>query len=250
MFRWPDDVPELSEDRVRLRAHRDDDLDAIVEMCRDPVTQRWTSNLPDPYEPPHAELFIHDRVVTGWQTGTGRGWAIEAVDADGIPRYAGNVDVHGGPAAEIGFLLHPWARGQGVVSAAARLVLQWCFAEAGIEMVTWASQVGNVASRRVAWATGFTFHGTMPRVLGAAGPAVDGWIATLVAGADSRPKTRWLTPTVMRGERVRLRPFTDADIPRIIEACSDARSRHWLSALPSPYTEESARGVLLSSDFE
>jgi RimJ/RimL family protein N-acetyltransferase len=47
------------------------------------------------------------------------------------------------------------------------------------------------------------------------------------------------------GERVRLRAHTDADIPRIVEACSDPRTRHWLPTLPHPYTEEAARDYVL-----
>ncbi|MDQ4038260.1 MAG: GNAT family N-acetyltransferase [Actinomycetota bacterium] len=244
MSRWPDDVPELCEGRIRLRAHRGADRDSIVEMCRDPVSRRWTSNLPDPYELTHAESFLHELVAAGWRSGTARGWAIDVLHSSGTARYAGNVDVRGGPAADIGFLLHPWARGQGIMSGAVRLALRWCFAEAAVELVTWTAQVGNVASRRVAWACGFTFHGTMPRVLRAAGPVVDAWVGTVVAGNDLRPKTRWLTPAVLSGARTRLRPFTDADIQRIVEACSDARTRHWLATLPSPYTQEAARSYL------
>ena len=247
MFRWPDDVPELFDNRVRLRAHRDADRDAIVEMCRDPVTRRWASNLPDPYGPADAEWFLRERVAPGWRSGSVRGWAVEAVDADGLMRYAGNVDLRGGPAGSLGFALHPWARGHGVMAGAVRLALSWGFSDGGLESVTWLARVGNVASRRVAWATGFTFHGTLPRQLGpqhGRASLADAWLAVVVSGDELRPRTQWLTPAVLRGERVVLRPHTEADIPRIVEVCSDARSRHWLSTLPSPYTEESARGYL------
>jgi RimJ/RimL family protein N-acetyltransferase len=47
------------------------------------------------------------------------------------------------------------------------------------------------------------------------------------------------------GERVRLRPHTEADLPRIVEACTDPRSRHWLPTLPHPYTEDTARQFVL-----
>ena len=136
------------------------------------------------------------------------------------------------------------------MSGAVRLALRWCFAEAGIEVVTWTSQVGNVASRRVAWASGFTFHGTMPRLLGAAGPMTEAWIATVVAADDLRPKTRWLTVATLHGEGVVLRPHVEADIPRIVEGCSDAASVHWLSTLPAPYTQDSARTYLDSMPVE
>ena len=46
---------------------------------------------------------------------------------------------------------------------------------------------------------------------------------------------------MLDGERVRLRAHTEADVPRIVEACSDERSRYWLATLPDPYTEQSAR---------
>lgn len=39
-------------------------------------------------------------------------------------------------------------------------------------------------------------------------------------------------------------PFTDSDLPRIVEACSDERSQHWLIGLPRDYSEDSARTYL------
>ncbi len=239
---WPEAVPELDDGRVRLRAHRESDLPAIVEMCQDPLTRRWT-DLPDPYGLTDAESFIHERVAAGWRAGTARGWAIESVDSAGSARFAGNLDIRGGPAADIGFALHPLARGDGVMSAAVRLALRWCFAETGIESVLWQARAGNVASRRVAWTCGFTFHGTLPRQLGRP-PLADAWIATVVDGDELRPRTRWLIPSRLRDERVVLRAFDDSDIPRIVEACSDPVTRHWLASLPSPYTTESARAYL------
>jgi len=246
---WSQGVPELHDGTARLRAHRDTDLAGMVEMCRDPVTRRWASNLPDPYGATDAERFVREVIASGWNSGTARGWAIEAIDPDGIARYAGNVDIRGGPAATIGFALHPWARGRGVMSGAVRLALQWSFGEADIESVTWLAQVGNLASRRVAWATGFTFHATLPRQLGRP-PLADAWLGTVVADDELRPRTTWLTPTVLRGERIVLRPFVEADIPRIVEACGDARSKHWLSTLPSPYTAMSARSYLETMPVE
>jgi len=250
MFGWRDDVPELSGGRVRLRAHQGADHEAMVEMCQDPITRRWASNLPDPYRLADAEWFVREVVSAGWDAGTAFGWAIEAADQNGLPRYAGNLDLRGGPASTVGFLLHPWARGQGIMSAALRLALHWCFSEAGVSMVTWESRVGNVASRRVAWAAGFTFHGTMPCVLKHAGPAVDAWVGTVTAGSTLSPQTRWLTPTVLSDEKVALRPHIEADIPRVVEACSDTVTRHWLSTLPTPYTTDSARAYLDSMAVE
>ncbi len=241
MSRWPEDVPDLSDGRVSLRAHRADDIPAIVEMCRDPVSRRW-AELPHPYGTTESESYVSERVAPGWRDGTARGWAIEIPDENGSRRYAGNLDIRGGPAATIGFILHPWARGRGAMSGAVRLALDWSFNH-GTESVTWLARVGNVASRRVAWASGFTFQGTLPRQLGVP-PLADAWIATVVAGDGLRPRTRWLTPTVVSGDRIRLRPFAGTDVSRIIEGCSDGRSSHWLSLLPVPYTEAAAQTYL------
>jgi RimJ/RimL family protein N-acetyltransferase len=41
---------------------------------------------------------------------------------------------------------------------------------------------------------------------------------------------------VLAGDRVVLRPFAERDHGRIVEACNDERTRHWLSSLPRPYT--------------
>lgn len=248
MNRWPVDVPELYDGAVRLRAHRETDLPGMVEMCRHPETTRWMS-LPDPYRPADAKWFVREVIAAGWRSGVARGWAIEATDVEGGARYAGNVDIRGGPAANIGFVLHPWARGHGVMSRAVRLALTWSFAEAEIESVSWLAQVGNVASLRVAWATGFGFNATLPRRLGSP-PLADAWLGTIVAGDELRPRTGWLIPTVLRGERVMLRPHTRADIPRIVEACSDPRTKHWLTSMPSPYTADHARTYLDSMPVE
>jgi ribosomal-protein-alanine N-acetyltransferase len=238
------DRPELTDGVVRLRAHRDDDIDAMVEMCRDPEMARWTS-VPQPYDREHAKRFARELVPHGWETGEWRGWAIEATDDTGRSRFAGNLDIRGGAVSDIGYALHPWARGRGVVTRAIRLGTRWAFDHGGVEIVHWRAHVGNVASRRTAWACGFTFHGRVPKLLYERGRAIDAWIASLQPNDSGEPRTRWLVPVELRGERVVLRPFRDDDVPRIVEACTDPRSRHWLADLPNPYAAADARQWLL-----
>ncbi len=69
----------------------------------------------------------------------------------------------------------------------------------------------------------------------------DAWIGTLLADEPRKPRHRWLDDTRGRGGDVRLRALRDADIPRIVEACSDARTQHWLGQMPSPYSDDDAR---------
>lgn len=242
-------VPVLEDGVVRLRTAREDDVDAIVEMCRDPEFVRWTA-VPRPYSRDDAKRFIRDIVVPGWERGDFRGWAIEAADGGGDMRYAGNLDVRGAPVADIGFGLHPWARRRGIMARAVRLATSWAFEHGNVAALHWRADVGNLASRRLAWACGFSFHGTVPGLLAERGEVVDAWIGSMLPGADMTPRTRWLEPVLVTGERVVLRPFRDADVPRIVAACSDERCRHWLAALPSPYTEQDGRAYLLGRDVQ
>jgi ribosomal-protein-alanine N-acetyltransferase len=243
----PPTAPVLTDGVIRLRPHTGDDVDAMVEMCRDPEMVRWTS-VPQPYGREHAEGFAHRIVPEGWARHDHRGWAIEALDDDGTARFAGNVDVRGRPVADVGFALHPWARGRGVMHRAIRLATRWCFDEGEVAVVHWRAHVGNTASRRAAWRAGFTFDGTTPALLHERGRLLDAWVGHLLPTDPDEPRTRWLVAPVLTGERAVLRPWRHSDVPRIVEACRDPRTRHWLPALPDPYTEAEARGYLHALD--
>jgi RimJ/RimL family protein N-acetyltransferase len=240
-------APELTDNSVRLRPHRQSDVEAMVQMCRDPEMARWTS-VPQPYGREHAESFVHDIVPRGWAHHDHRGWAIEAVDEDGTARFAGNIDIRGGPVADVGFALHPWARGRGLMHRALRLATRWCFDEAQVAVVHWRAHVGNTPSRRVAWKAGFTFDGTTPALLHERGRLIDAWVAHLLPEDPPTPRTTWLETPTIAGAATTLRPWAEADIPRIVEGCSDERTRHWLAHLPQPYSTDDARHYLASVD--
>lgn len=54
-----------------------------------------------------------------------------------------------------------------------------------------------------------------------------------------------LREVTLEGGHVRLRPWRGDDAPRVVQACRDERTRHWLAALPSPYTAATAAAYLL-----
>ncbi len=232
---WPLTVPVLSDGVVTLRAHTPADIDGMLEMAADPEMVRWTS-VATPHTREMSEDFAFRTIPRGWDEGSNRVWAIEAEG-----RYAGNVDVRQAPVADIGFALHPWARGRGIMARAVRLAVDWAFTEGGVEIVHWRSHVGNEASLRVAHATGFTLHGTTPGCLIERDKVIDAWTASIRFGDAPVAVSRWAESTVLESDRVRLRPFVEADFPRIAEACSDPDTLHWLNGLPQPYTETTAR---------
>jgi RimJ/RimL family protein N-acetyltransferase len=235
---WPLSVPVLSDGVVTLRAHTPADIEDMLEMARDPVMVANTA-VPDPNTREDSENYAFTIVRGGWDAGNHFGWAIEAEG-----RFAGNVDLRGGkPIADIGYALHPRARGRGLMVRAVRLATDWAFTE-GVEIVHWNSHIGNEASLRVAYQTGFTLIGVIPGLLHERGRVLDAWTASRRFGDPPVPRTRWAESTVIETERLRLRPFVEADIPRVVETCSDATTRHWLNGLPHPYVEATARGYL------
>lgn len=245
-MRFPEDVPTLTDGDVTLRAPRPDDAEAAVEQCLDPVSIQWTT-VPLDYTMEMADTFLTESASVGWQTGAEYRFAIESTHPDGRRRFSGSISLRdeGDRRAEIAFGAHPAVRGQGVTSTAARLILDWGFDVWGLETVIWWANRGNIGSRRVAWRAGFTFGGTGHRWLSHRDEYPDGWLATLHRDDSREPKTRWLATPVIEGDGVRLRPLEERDVPRIVAGCRDERTRHFLSFLPDPYTEQDAREFLI-----
>ncbi len=237
-------APTLTDGTVVLRAHRESDLDAVVEQSTDPESVRWTT-VPTPYSRADAEVFVREVLPSGWESGR---WGF-AVEAEG--RYAGTVELRDeGGRAEIAFGSHPWVRGTGAMERACRLLLDWGFAERGVRTVVWHAHVGNWASRRLAWRLGFSFDGTLRQyVVHRGGVLVDAWTGTLLATDDRAPRGTWLDTPALTDGVVRLRAVRSADSDRVVEAAGDERTQRWLGRMPSPYTSVDA-GVWLEQITE
>ena len=85
---FPGCVPELTDGVVRLRAHRPDDAERIVEQSTDAETMRWTT-VPRPYDLDDARDFLA-KIEREWGTPGGlRHWAItDAADPSAaLPRH-------------------------------------------------------------------------------------------------------------------------------------------------------------------
>lgn len=225
---FSDDVPTLTDGTVTLRAHAESDVEAMVEQCVDPDSIAWTT-VPVPFARTDAVSFVTEAMPGGWRDGTEYGFAVEAEHRDGVRRFAGTVSlrVHPDRVGEVAYGLHPGARGRGVCRRAVRLLLDWGFQEAGFEVMVWYAQVGNWASRRVAWANGFTFDGTVTKFLVQRGVRHDAWIGSLRAEDDREPKDTWNVPPVLESQRLRLRPNRESDAERFREILFDPRSRHF-----------------------
>ena len=236
------DVPALSDGVVTLRAHTEDDVVALVEQCTDPLTIEGTT-VPVPYSLDDAKRFVREITPGAWEAG--HEWSF-AVEAEG--RYAGTVVLRPmeDRRAEVAFASHAWARGRGLMERALRLLLGWGFDEGGLATVIWWAHVGNWGSRKLAESVGFSIDGTVRQWLPQRGELRDAWVGSLRADEPRAFRTPWLSTPVVAADGLMLRELTGADVPRIVEACSDERTQHWLGGLPDPYTDDDARAFLES----
>jgi RimJ/RimL family protein N-acetyltransferase len=229
-------APSITDGPVTLRHPQESDVQGSWEQCQDPLSIQWTT-VPVPFSHADARDFVLGFVPRAWDDDTEWGFVVEAEG-----RYAGHITLRNerNGRAELAYGSHPWVRGTGHMEHAIRMLLDWGFREKRLETVIWLANVGNWASRRLAWKVGFTFGGILPRWLPHRGELRDAWTGTLLREDPREPRTRWLDQAVLEGSGVRLRPFRESDAERVVEACSDERTRHWLGELPSPYTLDDA----------
>ncbi len=244
---FPEDVPELTDGEVTLRAHREDDVPGLLEQALDPVSVEWTT-VPVPSTPETSRDYAMKIIPSGWEQGSSWAFAVEAADDSGERRFAGTVELRpeGDRRAEIAYGAHPWARGRRVLERACRLLLGWGFDERRLETVVWWANRGNFASRRLAWRLGFSCDGTVRRWLPQRGTLLDAWVGALTVSDARAPRHPWWEVPRIAGRGVVLRPFGRSDLTRIEQACNDPQTSYWLSRMPAPYSRRDAEEFVLS----
>ncbi|SDD83325.1 GNAT family N-acetyltransferase [Auraticoccus monumenti] len=245
--RFPEDVPTLADGDVVLRAHRLEDVDAVVEQCTDPHSVRWTT-VPLGYDDAMARDWITSAIPQAWAGGTSHLFAVETTHPDGVRRFSGTVEVRAldGGRGEVAFGAHPAVRGTGAMRTAVELVLDHAFDTLGLRAVVWWTEVGNWGSRTLAWSTGFRVSdGVVPRYLDHRDELVDAWVGTLAP--TERAQRHPAEVPVLETDRLVLRGHRRSDDVRVAEGCADPLTQHWLSHLPSPYTLADAAAFRLAT---
>ncbi len=155
-LRPPD--PPLTDGVVSLRLLHENDLDPMVEHCRDPEMQRWTL-VPSPYGEDDAREWL-TLSRRQWRSGGAAVFAVASADTDA---YLGGIDLRSGPwpVGEIGYGIIAAARGRGVAARALRLLTGWALGELGLARVELVTDVQNLPSQRVAEKAGFTREGVL-----------------------------------------------------------------------------------------
>jgi RimJ/RimL family protein N-acetyltransferase len=210
--------------------------------------------IPVPYTRDDARTYLRHMIPGGWETDREWGFVVEARDDTGAPRFAGTISLRnrGEGRAEIAYGSHPWVRGRGVMERALRLLLDWGFAERDLRTVVWLARRGNWPSRRLAWRLGFAFEGALRDWMPQRGELVDAWVGTLRRGEEMAPRHPWLMTPRITGETVVLRPWTEADLPRVVEAVNDPDVQRYGQSIRerAPHDESTVRARRLELEEE
>jgi RimJ/RimL family protein N-acetyltransferase len=184
---------------VTLSVPTSADVERIAEVCTDPTIAEWTV-VPSPYSTADARGFVENFVRSGWEQEQRFTWAVRAPGVvDGTALGMVGMSCEGEPGTqrrgELGFWTAPDARGRGLTTEAARLVVDWALDPEGLglQRVQWQAYVGNWASRRVAWKLGFRFEGTLRRYGQQRGTLRDSWMASLLPADSREPSEPWPT---------------------------------------------------------
>jgi RimJ/RimL family protein N-acetyltransferase len=164
---WPD-APTIESPRLplRLRRARDGDAARMTEACADPLTAHWLGDTPQPYDCMHAEAFL---VAAAERRALGEALHLVAADSadDRLLGLVGltSIDPVLG-SAELGFWVHPDARGHGVATESTRLAIRHALLPddeggLGLVRVTARAAVGNDASLAVLRHVGMRHVGTL-----------------------------------------------------------------------------------------
>jgi len=245
------DVPAIFETaRLRLRPWRDTDapgpgqgpdLDSLRFM------PAGAQPGPDDF---HAWLARRRRNM---ETGSDLHWCLADLASDTM---VGNVQIFrmGPPQqrfqAELGYWLRPGARGHGFIGEAIGPVTAHALRPIengglGLSRLHAATNSDNYASRAVLLAGGFSQWGADHQAWRRSdGSLSDGIYFELLAANLSAGSVQAVEPITLEGKEVRLRRWRRTDVGRVVEACSDERTNHWLAQMPSPYTLEQAHSYL------
>ncbi len=185
--------------------------------------------MPVPYTRDDAAQHLRHHIPDGWESDRAWGFVVEARDQDGQQRFAGTVSLRnrGEHRAEISYGAHPWARGQGIMERALRLLLSWGFEQRDLKTVLWLSHRGNWASRSLARRLGFSLDGTVRSWLPHREDLVDTWAGTLTRGEEMSARVPWLESPTLRGSAVAVRRIIPADLARIVESLNDPETQRW-----------------------
>jgi RimJ/RimL family protein N-acetyltransferase len=157
------DAPRIVGPGVVLRPLGHEDAPRVVEACQDPVTAYWLGQIQQPYGLDLAHTFVEDRLEAA-ASARAMTWAIADPASDLLVGVVNLFDVEPRVQAEVGYWVHPAARGRGVGTEATRLAVRHALMQLadgglGLGRVRGVAALDNIASRRVLEKAGLVEQG-------------------------------------------------------------------------------------------
>ncbi|WP_181789280.1 GNAT family N-acetyltransferase [Streptomyces phytophilus] len=151
----------LSTDRLVLRPFDEEDVPALTEMMNDDAVTAWTQ-APHPFTRDDALEWV-TRVAPAERTG-GRG-IVFAVSEFLTQRLVGVVHLSRTDwrtlAAEVSYIVAPWARGEGYAAESVLVVARWLFGVQKFERLELRTAADNTAAQQVAQKLGGISEGVL-----------------------------------------------------------------------------------------
>ena len=140
----------IETERLRIRAHRDDDLADLAALAGNWEIARWTATIPHPYSEIDGREWIA-RVQENHATGQPRRFAIALKETD---RLIGGVGLDGstgdgGDEPALGYWLGQPYWGNGYAREAAAAVIDYGFRTLGLKTIRAYTDPSNTASQKV-----------------------------------------------------------------------------------------------------
>lgn len=131
------------------------DAERLATLSQDEKFRRWLPWIRGGFTTERAREFAEDFSRKNWASGQ----PVWAVRIEGVLMGVVDLRDRGEGAWEIGFWMHPDARGKGLMTAACALVVQAAFDSLGALRILHFARVGNVRSLRIARNLGFSPEG-------------------------------------------------------------------------------------------
>jgi RimJ/RimL family protein N-acetyltransferase len=156
-------IPALSDLAIDLVPLMSADTNDLVKLAADPAVDAFT---PLPSEADAAYIAeMLERCDRGWREGSGAFFSIRDSTSQLFLGYGAVIRLQlDACQGELGYMVAPHARGQGVATRAVSLLTDWCFKELGVIRLELRIDTRNAASAKVALANGYRLEGVLRSV--------------------------------------------------------------------------------------
>jgi RimJ/RimL family protein N-acetyltransferase len=152
MINWPIEQPTLSDGQVTLRPLREDDIEAVLAACQDPLISAFTP-VPYPYDLEMAEEFVRGAAL-GYLNHQSITFAIESEG-----KLAGTIALHSlsiaNHCAEVGYWMSADHRGKGICTSALKIISKLALEVMAFRRVQGLADDDNFASHKVLERAGY-----------------------------------------------------------------------------------------------